>query len=319
MSAPPSAELAVRDPDVAALALAGLAASPKTLPPLLFYDPPGCALFAAITELPEYYVTRTEIALLRSLAPALGGLMPPGLALVEYGASDEAKAVLLLAHLRDPAAYVPIDIAPGALAALEARLRVSHPALPVLPITADFLAPLQLPARIGPPVLGFFPGSTIGNLMPEQATAFLGRARTTLGAGAHLLVGVDLRKDPALLRAAYDDAAGITARFNLNLLHRLNREAAANFDPDSFSHVALWNEAAGRMEMHLESQRAQHVWVAGRRFDFAQGERIHTENSHKYTSAQFAALAGRAGWEVRHEWCDPRGWFSAQLLAAPGT
>ena len=276
-------------PSIASEAIAGLSSPRKTLPPKLFYDDEGCRLFGEITRLPEYYVTRAEQALLQAVAPQVTA--PPGVALVEYGASDEAKAAMLLGCL-DASAYVPIDVAQGALDALTARMAVSHPKLTVLPVAADFLQPLSLPAAVkGRPLLGFFPGSTIGNLDPADAIAFLGLVAKTLGAGARFVVGVDLRKDRAVLVPAYDDAQGVTAAFNLNLLARLNRESGANFDLGSFRHRAVWNEDEGRIEMHLESLRAQTAVVDGTVIEFAAGETIHTENSYKHTIAGFQALA----------------------------
>ncbi len=305
------------DPHLAAEALEGLLAPTKTLPPKFFYDAAGCALFDDITRLPEYYVTRTERALLGSIAPELGELLPSGAALVEFGASDEAKASLLIAHLRTPAAYVPIDIAAGALAALRARMARSHVGLPVLPIAADFIRPLAPPAGImGLRAIGFFPGSTIGNFDPAQAERFLRGAHHMLGPNAYFVVGVDLRKPVEILIPAYDDAQGVTAAFNLNLLTRLNREAAADFDLARFAHQARWNDEEGRIEMHLVSRGAQRVSVAGTPISFADGESIHTENSYKHSVPGFLTLAARAGWRGCRVWTDPARHFSIHLLQA---
>lgn len=308
---------AIARPDVAAEALAGLSARPKTLPAKLFYDAEGCRLFGRITALPEYYPTRTELALLPEVARAVGAALPPGLAVIEYGAGDETKAALLLEALRHPAAYVPIDIAAPELLAAADRLRRRWPELVVAPLAADFLAPLRLPP-VAPdaPRLGFFPGSTIGNLDPDGAVRFLRAARATLGDGSHFLIGVDLRKSPAILVPAYDDAAGVTAAFNLNLLARLNREAGAGFDLDAFAHRAVWNAEESRIEMHLVSRHAQTVRVAGHVVSFAPGETIHTENSYKYTGEGFRALAAPAGWRPAQSWTDRDGLFSLHLLAA---
>jgi dimethylhistidine N-methyltransferase len=301
-------------PSIAAEALAGLSKSRKTLPPKLFYDDEGCRLFGEITKLPEYYVTRAERALLQAVAPQLQA--PGGVVLVEYGASDEAKAAMLLEYL-DAYAYVPIDVAAGALDALTARMAVSHPGLQVFPVVADFQRPLRLPAAAsGRPLLGFFPGSTIGNLEPGEAVAFLRLVAKTLGAEAGLLVGVDLRKDPAILVPAYDDAQGVTAAFNLNLLTRLNREGDADFDLAGFRHQAVWNAAEGRIEMHLESLRAQTVSIGGRQVTFAPGETIHTENSYKHTIPGFQSLARAAGWRPAEVWADADGLVSLHLLQA---
>lgn len=304
----------VRD-DVAETAIAGLTAAPKTLPPRLFYDERGCALFGAITRLPEYYPTRAERAILPRAAAAIAERIEPGAVVVEYGASDEGKASVLFDAL-DVDAYVPIDIAPQALRAISQRMRWSHRAISVHPIAADFLGPIALPGAVhGMPKLGFFPGSTIGNLDPGEAVAFLRRARTTLGDDAALLIGVDLEKSPDILVPAYDDAEGVTAAFNLNLLTRLNREAEADFDPALFAHRALWNDRLKRIEMHLVSRIAQTVGVAGRRVRFAAGETIHTENSYKYSAERFAALARAAGWRGDESWTDEQGLFSVHLLS----
>ena len=308
----------VTNEDTARLALAGFSGEQKTLPAKLFYDEEGCRLFGEITRLPEYYVTRTERGLLDRIAVEVALTAAPGAALVEYGASDEAKALTLIDALPGRfGAYVPIDIAAGALDALAARLAISHPGLEVHALAADFLAPFSLPAGLGErPRLGFFPGSTIGNLDPVAARRFLAAARITLGSGARFLVGTDLRKDPALLLAAYDDAAGVTAAFNLNMLVRLNREAAAGFETAAFDHEARWNDLESRIEMHLVSRREQTVPVAGRSIRFRRGETIHTENSYKYTLDALAGMAGEAGWRRLQLWTDPARLFSIQLLEA---
>lgn len=308
------------DPAIAAEAMAGLTAQPKTLPPKLFYDDEGCRLFGRITELPEYYVTRTELVLLDRIAPEVAGAAPPGCALVEYGASDEGKAALLLRRLRAPACYVPVDVAAPALEAVRARMRQSYPSLPVYPVAADFMRTVHLPLAIGAaPRLGFFPGSTIGNLDPDAARDFLRRAADALGPDALFLVGVDLRKSPDILVPAYDDAAGVTAAFNRNLLVRLNREADADFDLGAFAHRAVWNEEASRIEMHLVSLREQVVHLAGQPIRFARGEIIHTENSYKHTPAGFLDLARGAGWQGERMWTDPDGLFSIHLLRRSGS
>ncbi len=210
---------------------------------------------------------------------------------------------------------MPIDVAEGALAALAERMQASHPDLPVRPVVADFLRPLALPAPARPPRVGFFPGSTIGNLEPRLAREFLRTARGTLGAGARFLIGVDLRKDPTVLIPAYDDAAGVTAAFNRNILERLNREADADFDVAGFDHRAVWNAAEGRIEMHLVSRRDQVARVAGQAVRFAAGETIHTENSYKYTPQAFRILAEAAGWQPARLWTDQERLFSLHLLA----
>lgn len=310
------------DDDVVALALEGLLASPKTLPPKLFYDRQGSRLFRRITELPEYYLTRTELGLLARMSSVVAAAMPTGSVLVEYGASDETKAELLLKEHNDAgtdifAAYVPIDVAVAELEHARTRLATSHPRLRVHMLPADFLDTVQLPDAVdGMPRLGFFPGSTIGNLDPDAAQIFLTRVRATLGTHARLLIGVDLRKDPAVLIPAYNDLAGVTAAFNLNLLIRLNREAGGDFDLRAFRHEAIWNPADSRMEMHLISNRAQVAHVAGRKIVFAAGETIHTENSYKYTLDDFRALARSAGWQANNVWTDDGGLFSVHFLEA---
>ncbi len=307
------------DVSIAQTALRGLLARPKTLPPSLFYDEEGCRLFYRITELPEYYLTRTELRLLAEVAPeASAGLS--GAVLVEYGASDETKAAALL-DCADPeghavfAAYVPIDVAAPALLAMAARIETARPRLLVCPVVGDFLRPVALPRRLaGLARLGFFPGSTIGNMNPAEALGFLARTRATLGDGARMLIGVDLRKSASVLIPAYDDAAGVTAAFNRNILVRLNREAGADFEPEAFDHRALWNDAEGRIEMHLVSRRAQTTHLDGRTIQFEPGETIHTENSYKYTEAGFRAIAEAAGWRCERMWTDPARLFSLHLL-----
>jgi L-histidine Nalpha-methyltransferase len=305
---------------VADAAISGLLRQQKSLPAKLFYDEEGCRLFGRITELPEYYLTRTERALLPIVAPRVTAALSGPAVLVEYGASDEAKAEFLLRERgRFGAAafqaYVPIDVAVPALEQMRTRLRRQRPDLLVCAIPADFMDAVALPAHIPLlPRLGFFPGSTIGNLDPPDAERFLRQARETLGAASSFLIGVDLRKDPATLLPAYDDKEGITAAFNRNLLVRLNREAGADFEPDAFAHHAVWNDAQSRIEMHLVSLRNQVVHVAGQRIRFARGETIHTENSYKYAPERFAALAEASGWRSAALWTDPAYLFSLHLL-----
>jgi len=240
--------------------------------------------------------------------------MPGPSVLVEYGASDEAKAEFLL-QSSVFRVYVPIDVAVPQLEQMRDRLRRRRPDLSVLLLPADFMDVVELPTELPPlPRLGFFPGSTIGNLDPAAAQCFLRQARQALGEPAFFLVGVDLRKDPAILLPAYDDATGVTAAFNLNLLRRLNREAAAEFDLAAFAHRTLWNDAASRIEMHLVSLRDQTVRVAGHPIHFTRDETIHTENSYKYTTERFAALADESGWRTANIWTDPQQLFSLHLL-----
>jgi L-histidine N-alpha-methyltransferase len=300
--------------DIVKVALAGLTASPKTLPAMLFYDDEGCRLFYEITRLPEYYLTRTEIALLTSIA---ADLVPDGFSdavLVEFGGSDEAKARILLDLPASPfKTYVSIDVAAPALSAMQARLGDSHPNLTVVPVVADFMQPLRLPT-LGAPRMGFFPGSTIGNLDPAAATRFLASARDSLGADAWFLLGADLRKSPRVLLPAYNDPAGVTAAFNLNLLRRLNREAGADFDLGAFRHEAVWNDGESRIEMHLISTRDQTVHLGGRSIRFREAETIHTENSYKHTPDRLIEIACRAGWQMQRFWRDHAGLFGVFLF-----
>jgi len=299
--------------DVVAAALAGLTATPKTLPPKLFYDEEGCRLFYEITKLPEYYLTRTEERLLSGHARDMVPEALAGGTLVEFGGSDETKANYLLglkSRSQEPVfqTYISIDVAASALRLMQVRLEVSHPLLQVLPIAADFMQPIRLPEN-GCRRLGFFPGSTIGNLDPDAAAGFLRSARASLRQGSWFLLGADLRKDPAVLLPAYNDKAGLTAAFNLNLLRRLNREAAADFDLDAFRHRAIWNDGASRIEMHLVSTRAQVVKLAGQSITFGREESIHTENSYKYEPDGLVRLGRSAGWIDEGVWTDPAGLF----------
>ena len=299
-------------------ALAGLSASSKTLPCKWLYDAKGTQLFEAITTLPEYYPTRTEVQILEECGPEIARAVGPGAAVIEFGPGDGTKAVRLLRQLAAPAVYLPVDIAPDWLAAAASYVAEAFPALRIRPVVADFTQPFDLAGRAEGSTthLGFFPGSTIGNFEPAEAVAFLRRARTSLGAGARMLLGADLVKDVAVLEAAYDDAAGVTAAFNLNLLARLNREAGADFDLLAFRHEARWNAVACRIEMHLVARHAQTVRAAGRVFRFAAGESIHTESSHKYRPEHLRALAEAAGWQAKVQWTDPDALFSVWLLEA---
>jgi dimethylhistidine N-methyltransferase len=301
--------------------LDGLAGTPKTLPCKFFYDEEGSRLFDRICELPEYYPTRTECALLATRAEEIAALAGPGVELVEFGSGAGLKVRLLLDALRDPAVYVPVDIARDHLMAAAGSLAHDFPGLRVAPICADYTNAFALPALPGirpERTLGFFPGSTIGNFTPAEATDFLRRAARLLGHGSMMIVGVDLPKDPAILHAAYDDKAGVTAAFNRNLLHRINRELGADFDVDAFGHEARWNAPASRVEMHLVSRTRQTVRVASRSFDFQPAESIHTESSHKYGIEVFAGLAGRAGYARLATWTDPAALFSIHILQATG-
>ncbi|HEV2365012.1 MAG TPA: ergothioneine biosynthesis protein EgtB [Caulobacteraceae bacterium] len=296
--------------------IAGLSAPRKSLPAKWFYDAEGSRLFEAISELPEYYLTRQESALLAGIAPEIGAAIPARAVLAELGSGASLKTRILLDAAPQIAAYVPVDINPGALDAAARTIAADYPDLVVRPLAADFTRAEALPTDVpvGPRV-GFFPGSTIGNFAPAETVALLARIRGLLGPGSLLVIGVDLAKDAATLEAAYDDPAGVTAAFNRNVLARINRELDGDFDPEKFAHVAVWNRAQGRIEMHLEALEEQIVRAAGRSFAFVAGETIHTENSYKFTPAGFRDLARRAGWRVERSWMSPPPMFAVLLLA----
>lgn len=292
---------------------AGLRAHPRAVPPKWFYDEAGSRLFERICELPEYYPTRTELALLDRHAEALADCIGPGAEIVEFGAGASRKVRILLSALQQPAGFVPVDISGAHLAAAAERLRAEHPGLAVRPVAGDYTVDgLQLPPPRGRRV-GFYPGSSIGNFEPEAAAVLLARYRHWLQGGG-LLIGVDLVKSPALLHAAYNDAQGVTAAFNLNLLVRANRELGADFRLGDWEHAAHYQPSRQRIEMHLVSRRAQQVQVGGERFAFDEGESIHTENSYKYSVAGFQALARRAGWSPQAVWTDSARHFSLHWL-----
>jgi dimethylhistidine N-methyltransferase len=301
-------------------ALAGLLRPSKALPPKLFYDLEGCRLFELITKLPEYYLTRTERALLRNVVSTIVASTPRGAALVEYGASNEFKAELLLRTAYSDGgevfnAYVAIDVASQAMDEMRVRLKRALPNLSVHLLHTDFSREILLPIDLDTmPRFGFFPGSTIGNLEPSDARRFLTQARDTLGPGSRFLIGVDPCQDPAVLIPAYNDKGGVTAAFNCNMLARLNREAEANFELDAFEHCAIWNESHGRIEMHLISRCNQIVRVGGEKIQFARDEKIHTENCYKYTNENFTSLAEGVGWHIDQTWTDPNQLFSVHLL-----
>lgn len=293
---------------------AGLSQDPKRIPPKYFYDERGSELFQAITRMPEYYATRTEIAILEENAAAIASHIPAGAALIEFGSGAATKARILL-RAAQVAAYVPVDISAAFLQNEARRLEADAPGLSVLPVAADFMSPFDLPAALGPaPRVGFFPGSTIGNFEPHEATAFLRHAAALLGRGARLIIGVDLVKDSDVLYRAYNDAEGVTAAFNLNLLRRINRELGGNFDLDGFRHYAFYNREHRRVEMHLVSRLRQKARVAGRNFEFRRGETIHTENSYKYALDHFRTVADGAGWRQAALWLDRERLFSVHAL-----
>jgi dimethylhistidine N-methyltransferase len=291
---------AARD-EFAADLISGLSARHKQLPPKYFYDAAGSLLFEEICRTDEYYVTRSETILLRNVAAEVAAGIPNGAALVEFGSGESAKTRLLLDAAPQLSTYVPIDISAAALYEASRRLARDYPHLRVAPVVADFTRQVHLAAD-GHPRIGFFPGSTIGNLDRDGAVRFLRSVRQVLGVAAAFLVGVDLIKDVATLIAAYDDSRGVTARFNKNVLTRINRELCGDFDLDAFDHLALWNAALSRVEMHLVSRKDQIANAAGRTFAFRKGERLHTENSHKFTVSGFAQLAAEAGWSANKIW-----------------
>ena len=292
--------------------VAGLSAPQKALPPKYFYDAAGSRLFARICRLPEYYLTRAELALTRRHLAAIARFAGRGCQLIEYGSGEGIKSRLLIRALR-PAAYVPIDISQDALDASAQRLAREFPRLKIRPVLGDFSRPLHLPVRRATGSVVYFPGSTIGNLTVEEAHGFLAMSR---GIAARMLVGVDLKKDPAVLHAAYNDSRGVTAAFNLNVLARINRELGADFDLRQWRHYAFYNPAAGRIEMHLVALHAQRVRMGNHRWQFRAGETIHTENSYKYSRDGFAELAARAGFAGARLWTDRRGLFGLYGLSA---
>jgi dimethylhistidine N-methyltransferase len=296
----------------------GLAANPKRLAPIYFYDSLGSALFERICEQPEYYLTRTETSILRDYAGDIAGMLGEGVLLVEPGSGGSAKTRLLLDRLTQPAAYVPVDISMSALLDAVHALRRDYPWLDVLPVCTDFTRPFELPRspREHARVAVFFPGSTIGNFDTLDAVRLLRTLRQIAGPGGALVAGVDLVKDPARLEAAYDDRAGVTAAFNLNVLRRLNRELGADFDLESFEHAAVWMPSLSCIEMRLVSRREQRVFLDGEALDFRAGEYIVTEHCHKYTLEGFARLARAAGWVPQEAWKDRAGDFSVHYLRA---
>jgi dimethylhistidine N-methyltransferase len=295
--------------------LSGLSRRPRSIPCRFLYDARGSELFEQITELDEYYPTRTEIGLLKRHAGDIAALAGPGAAIVEFGSGSSRKTEILIAALPDLAAYVAIDISPAALAEAADRLRARFRGLNVMTVTGNFNVPLDLPGSItGARKLGFFPGSTIGNLDKDEAVAFLQNAAQLLGRDSALLMGVDLKKSESILVPAYNDREGVTAAFNLNLLTRINRELDGSFDPDKFAHEAVYNPDAGRMEIYITSREDQDVTVLGKSFAFARGERIHTENSHKYAVSEITSMAEAAGWAHARAWVDDDELFSLNLL-----
>lgn len=308
--------MAEPDPAFRADVLAGLAAPIPAVPARWLYDRRGSELFEEITRLPEYYPTRTETALLERYSGEIAAQLATGEAVVEFGSGSSAKTPILLRAVK-PCAYVPIDISGDFLRESAEGLRAEFPDLPVYPVEADFMRRLDLPAQIeGAPKLGFFPGSTIGNLVARTAVDLLRAMKETLGEGSRLLIGMDRIKDVDILLRAYDDPAGVTAAFNLNLLHRINAELDGDILVDAFRHRAIWNDEMSRIEMHLEAARDIAFTVAGVGFSFPAGATIHTENSHKYGHRDSRLMLRAAGWGVIREWTDDKKWFSIILAEA---
>lgn len=294
----------------------GLSQPQKTLPCQYFYDEIGSQLFEQITTLEEYYPTRTETAILQESAADIARALGLDVLLVEYGAGASTKTRILLDNLDRTAGYVPIDVSEDFLLHTAGILRKEYPDVPVHPIVGDFMVRFGLPSDAKGTPVGFFPGSTIGNLDDAEIDAFMRAARALLGADGQFLLGVDLRKSADILIPAYDDSEGVTAAFNLNLLARINRELAADFILESFQHKAIWNDAASQIEMHLESLVDQTVTIGTDQFRFATGETIHTENSRKFDLASLTGQMSNAGWRLQHAWQDEKRFFAVLLLSA---
>ena len=295
----------------------GLSNTQKSLPCQWLYDQRGSELFEEITHLPEYYPTRTETAILRAHAKQIVQGLGPNPALIEYGAGASVKTRIILDAFENLAAYIPIDVSADFLLQTAEAIRRDYPGCPVHPVIADFLSEITLPALPeGANRIGFFPGSTIGNLSDIEIHQFLNRARHSLGEGSHFILGFDLRKSPDILIPAYDDAQGITAAFNLNLLTRINRELSADFDLGAFTHEARWKDELSRIEMHLVSTRRQTVKLAGLTFEFDQGETIHTENSRKFSKSAMLRMCEAGGWTCTQTFTDPDDLFAVCVLKA---
>ncbi len=297
--------------------LAGLARPQKSIPSKFFYDRRGSELFEEICRLDEYYPTRTEIKILTERSGEIAALMGPRTELIEFGSGASEKVRVLLEALDRPLAYIPIDISRDHLRAAAEELAVDYPEVEVIAVCADYSQTMTLPEprdHSHGKRVGFFPGSTIGNFTPAEAVEFLKNAAKTLGPGGEFLIGVDLKKDPAILHAAYNDKKGVTAAFNLNLLRHINNELQGTFELDAFAHKAFYNEECGRIEMHLESLKDQNVMVAGAQFHFSRGETIHTENSCKYSIEEFQELARRGGFDAMKFWTDENNLFSLHYL-----
>ncbi|GAM00374.1 L-histidine N(alpha)-methyltransferase [Sphingomonas parapaucimobilis] len=309
-------QMSLADPAFRADVFAGLERRPRAIPARWFYDRKGSELFEAITDLPEYYPTRTETAILKTMCPDLVEHVGKGRAVVEFGSGSSTKTPVLLRCV-EPSAYVPIDISGDFLRESARGLQQAFPDLPIHPLEGDFMRPLALPAVVADaPKLGFFPGSTIGNMTPAMATDLLRAMRGSLGEGAMLLIGMDRTKSSDVLVPAYDDAAGVTAAFNRNLLDRINRELDGTIPVDAFRHRAIWNDDRSRIEMHLAAERDVDFTIEGRPFAMASGETIHTENSHKYGPRDAKILLRAGGWTPIAQWSDPDELFAVYLAEA---
>lgn len=295
----------------------GLTQDQKVLPCRWLYDERGSELFEEITQLEEYYPTRTETKILKAHAPDMANQLGPQATIVEYGAGASVKTRILLDALDDPSAYIPVDISEEFLQDSAAALQKDYPDLEIQPVVADFLSPIDLPEDTSAGIRGgFFPGSTIGNLSDAEILGFMTRARQDLGPDAQLILGVDIKKDPKILIPAYDDAKGVTAEFNLNILKRINRELGADINVDAFHHEARWNEEQSRIEMHLVSERDQTADICGQEIVFRQKESIHTENSRKFQISVLEDMVAECGWELAAEWFDDNKLFSMLLFRA---
>ncbi len=306
------------DPDLAGAVIDGLSQSSKSIPCRFLYDARGDELFEEITRLAEYYPTRAEIDILSARAGEIGGLLADGSVMIELGSGSSRKTEILLDEVAPRlTAYVPLDISPDALRSARRRLAARYPTLDIRPLAADFSRPIALPQDLASrPKVCFFPGSTIGNLEQSEAIDLLAHLARLVEPGGALLVGVDLKKSADIVVPAYNDAAGVTAAFNLNLLERCNRELGADFDISRFRHEATYDEASGRIDMFLISEAVQKVHLLGRTFSFASGERIHTERSQKYALDGFRSLAAAGGWRPVDAWTDRKQLFSVHLLQA---
>lgn len=311
-------DLEPQDSDMMAEVVEGLSATPKGLSPKYFYDQRGSELFDRITMVPEYYVGRTEIALLRQIGAELAADIGPDATVIEYGSGASVKIRTLLDALEKPHLYAGVDISRNFLLESCRALKADYPDLPIGAICADFTRPFEIPAKLFGDHwrLAFFPGSTIGNFTPDQAVEVLKAIRSELRPDDSLLIGVDLKKDRDVLERAYDDSQGVTAAFNLNVLHVINRVLEADIPVENFSHRAVYNEDKGRVEMHLVAEEAVSFTIGGHDFSLEKGETIHTENSHKYSEEEFNALAARAGFKPHRIWIDDNRLFSVRLMRA---